>query len=85
VCYSPIVSVINKTKQKGTTYLEHTITAGVMPDLVVPAVHSLADGLCCHVATTLWDQLFRQTSVHGCKFVYGADKEVSKCRHEVSV
>jgi len=54
----------------------------VLPDLVVPAVHSLADGLCCHVASTVWDQLFRQTLVHGRKFVYGADKKVSKCCHE---
>jgi len=54
----------------------------VLPDLVVPAVHSLADGLCCHVSTTLWDQLFRLTLVHGRKFVYSADKEVSKCWHE---
>jgi hypothetical protein len=53
-----------------------------MPELVVPAVHSLTDGLCCHVATTLWDQLFRQTLVHGRKFVYSADKEVGKSWHE---
>jgi hypothetical protein len=47
----------------------------MVPELVVPAVHSLVDGLGCHVTTTLWDQLFRQTLVQGHKFVYSADKE----------
>lgn len=47
----------------------------VVPEHVVPAIHSLADGLGCHVASTLWDQLFRQTLVQGRKFAYSADKE----------
>lgn len=53
----------------------HVWILGVVPELVVPAVHSLADGLGCHVTTTLWDQLFRQTLVQGHKFAYSADKE----------
>jgi hypothetical protein len=53
----------------------HICILGVIPELVVPAVHSLADGLGCHVTTTLWDQLFRQTLVQGYKCVYSTDKE----------
>ncbi|PNF13637.1 hypothetical protein B7P43_G17289 [Cryptotermes secundus] len=56
-------------------WLRSVVSSGVVPELVVPAVHSLADGLGCHVTTTLWDQLFRQTLVQGHKFAYSADKE----------
>jgi hypothetical protein len=60
----------------------HALILGVVPDFVVPALHSLADGLSCHVTTTLWDQLFRQTLVHGRKFAYSANREkVSESYH----
>nr|CAD7409558.1 unnamed protein product [Timema cristinae] len=44
----------------------HNITVnGGVPQLVVPAVQSLIDGLVCHVSSTSWDQLFRRTMVFG--------------------
>ncbi|XP_069674313.1 uncharacterized protein [Periplaneta americana] len=56
-------------------WLSSLVSSGVVPELVVPAVHSLADGLGCHVAITSWDQLFRKTLVQGKKFHYSTNKD----------
>ncbi|KAJ9590928.1 hypothetical protein L9F63_016026 [Diploptera punctata] len=42
----------------------------LLPEVLMPAIHSLADGLGCHIVSTSWDQLFRKTLVQGQKFTY---------------
>lgn len=81
--YMYLININQILFEEPHTYLQHPIYSlalhavilGVVPELMIPAVHSLADGLGSHVVTTLWDQLFRQTLVQGRKFSYGADKE----------
>ncbi|PSN39904.1 hypothetical protein C0J52_07942 [Blattella germanica] len=48
--------------------LHSLITTDVIPELVMPAIQSLKDGLGCHVVSTSWDQHFRKTLVKGQKF-----------------
>lgn len=38
---------------------------GRVPPPVIPAIQSMLDGLCCHITSTKWDQLFRKTLVYG--------------------
>ncbi|KAL0279778.1 UNVERIFIED_CONTAM: hypothetical protein PYX00_001263 [Menopon gallinae] len=44
-------------------YLMKLKDADSVPPLLIPAVNSLIDALCCHTTSTSWDQLFRKTLV----------------------
>ncbi|XP_066995148.2 uncharacterized protein [Anabrus simplex] len=62
---SPMGTESPESCQQLRDWLHNLRVTGRVPPLMVPAVQSLMDALCCHVTSTSWDQMFRLTLVRG--------------------